>query len=114
MATFQQIINSARVVLNDVVIDETTVTRYSEAQLLEYARAALVLARHVRPDLFLSNMTGDFPAYTAESTVPIAEPYHTPLIDYVIHRAELRDDEFAVDGRAAALFTKFKTGMLGL
>lgn len=114
MATFQQIINSARVVINDVVIDETTVTRYSEAQLLEYARAALVQARHLRPDLFLSNMTAPFPAFAASDIVPIPEPYEIPLIDYIVHRAELRDDEFAVDGRSATLFQKFKSGMLGL
>ena len=114
MATFQQIIDDARVLLNDVVVDQTTVPRYTEAQLLGYARAALVDARRMRPDLFLSNMTTAFPAYTASSTVPIAEEYIIPLIDYVAHRAELRDDEFAVEGRAAALFSKFKAGMLGV
>jgi hypothetical protein len=114
MATFQQIINSARIVLNDVVLDESTLTRYTEAQLLEFARAALVEARRVRPDLFLSMLTGALPAYAVDATLPIPEEYVIPLVDYVIHRAELRDDEFAVDGRAAALYQKFKSGMLGV
>ena len=114
MTTFQQIINDARVVLNDVIVDETTVPRYTEPQLLGYARAALVEARRLRPDLFLSNMTAAFPVYAATDTVPIPEEYNVPLTDYVIHRAELRDDEFAVDGRASAMFQKFKAGMVGL
>ncbi|NQW93622.1 MAG: hypothetical protein HQ446_06250 [Polaromonas sp.] len=114
MATFQQICNSARVVLNDVVFDDSTLTRYTETQLLEYARAALVDARRVRPDLFLSRLTGAFPAYAASAEIPISEDYVMPLVDYVIHRCELRDDEFAVDGRAAALYQKFKSGMLGV
>ncbi len=114
MATFQQIINSARVVLNDVILDVNTVTRYSDPELLEFARAALVDARKMRLDLFLSNMTGAFPAFAATDTVPIPEDYIVPLVDYVIHRAELRDDEFAVDGRAATLYQKFKNGMVGL
>jgi hypothetical protein len=41
------------------------------------------------------------------------EEYHVCLADYVVHRAELRDDEFATDGRAAALFQKFKAGLMG-
>lgn len=114
MATFQQIINDARVVLNDAIADENTVPRYTEAQLLGYARAALVDARRLRPDLFLSNLTGVFPAYAATDAVPIPEEYAVAIVDYVIHRAELRDDEFAVDGRAVVMFQKFKSGMLGL
>jgi len=114
MATFQQIIDDARVVLNDVITASDVTPRYTEAQLLGYARTALVEARRIRPDLFLSNMTDPFPTFTAASTVPISEDYLLPLVDYVISRAELRDDEFAVDGRAGALYQKFKAGLLGI
>lgn len=114
MATFQQIINDARVVLNDQIEDANTIPRYTEPQLLSYARAALVEARRLRPDLFLSNLTGAFPQFTATDTIPIPEEYAVALADYVIHRAEMRDDEFAVDGRAVVLLQKFKSGMLAL
>lgn len=114
MATFQQIIDDARVILNDEIANESTVPRYTVAQLLGYARQALVSARQVRPDLFLSNLTGVFPAYTGADTVPLPEQYLVTLSDYVAHRAELRDDEFAVDGRANALFQKHKAGLIGL
>lgn len=112
MATFQQIIDDARVLLNDQTV-EGQVTRYTEAQLLTYAQQALYEARRIRPDLFLSNLTNDFPTYTGSSTVPIPQQYTVPLVDYVAARAEMRDDEFAVDGRAAGLYQKFKAGMQG-
>ena len=114
MATFQSIIDEARVLLNDEAMDESTVTRYTATQLLGYARQGLVEARRVRPDLFLSNLTGAFPTYTVDYTVPMPEEYHVCLADYITHRAELRDDEFAVDGRASALYQKFKAGLMGV
>lgn len=113
MATFQQITDEARVLLNDQYTDSNTVTRYTESQLLGYARQALVDARRVRPDLFLTNLTGAFPVLDSTDVVPMPEEYHVCLVDYVVHRAELRDDEFATDGRAAALFQKFKAGLMG-
>lgn len=115
MTTFQQILDDARVVLNDQLDPSgSNDPRYTEAQLMLYARQALVEARRIRPDLFLSNLTGDFPAYAATDNVPVPEAYVVPLIDYVISRAEMRDDEFAVDGRAATLFQKFKSGLMGV
>jgi len=114
MATFQSITDEARVLLNDQVFDESTVTRYTEAQLLGYARQGLVEARRVRPDLFMSNLTGAFPAFLGTDSVPMPEEYHVCLVDYITHRAELRDDEFATDGRASALYQKFKAGLMGV
>jgi len=114
MATFQQIIDDARVILNDEISSESTVPRYTVAQLLSYARQALVGARQVRPDLFLSNLVGVFPAFAGTDTIPLPEQYLVTLSDYIAHRAELRDDEFAVDGRASALLQKYKAGLLGL
>ena len=114
MTTFQQIIDDARVILNDEIASESTVPRYTASQLLGYARQALVGARQVRPDLFLKNLTEAFPAFAATDLIPMPEQYHVALSDYVAHRAELRDDEFAVDGRANSLFQKYKAGLLGL
>lgn len=114
MATFQTVMNDARVLLNDEFQDANTVTRYTEAQLLGYARQALVEARRVRPDLFLTFLTGAFPAFAAGDEIPMPEEYHVCLADYITHRAELRDDEFATDGRASALYQKFKAGLMGV
>lgn len=114
MATFQTVMDDARVILNDQITALNPDPRYTEAQLMSYARSALIEARRVRPDLFLSNLTTSFAAYTAASTIPISDDYLLPLVDYVVHRAELRDDEFAVDGRSATLYQKFKSGLLGI
>jgi hypothetical protein len=46
--------------------------------------------------------------------VPISDDYLIPLVDYVVHRAELRDDEFTVDGRSSVLLQKFKATLLGI
>lgn len=114
MTTFQQIIDDARVLLNDVVLDETTITRYSEAQLLTYAREALVSARRYRPDLFLKNLTGALPEYALDTDFPLDERYKVPVVDYIVHRSEIRDDEFVVSGKAEMMFTKFKSAFIGL
>lgn len=79
-----------------------------------YAQSALIEARRVRPDLFLSNLTTSFSSYTVSSTIPISDDYLIALVDYVVHRAELRDDEFAVDGRSTFLMQKFKSALLGI
>lgn len=114
MATFQTVVDDARVLLNDEETEINPDPRYTEAQLLSYAVTALMEARRVRPDLFLSNLTTSFASYTVASTVPVADEYLVSLVDYVVHRAELRDDEFAVDGRSAVLLQKFKATLLGI
>jgi hypothetical protein len=114
MATFQTVIDDARVLLNDEVSELNPDARYTEAQLMGYARSALIEARRVRPDLFLSNLTTSFASYTAASTIPISDDYLIALVDYVAHRAELRDDEFTVDGRSSVLLQKFKAALLGI
>jgi hypothetical protein len=114
MATFQTVIDNARILLNDEVTENNPTPRYTEAQLLSYAVAALSECRRVRPDLFLSYLTTSFASYTAVSTVPITDEYIVSLTDYAVHRAELRDDEFAVDGRSSFLLQKFKATLLGI
>jgi len=106
MATFQNVMDDARIILNDEVSELNPIPRYTEAQLLSYARSALIEARRVRPDLFLSNLTTSFASYTVSTTIPISDDYLLAMVDYVVHRAELRDDEFAVDGQKSIEFKK--------
>lgn len=107
MATFTNLTDSARVLLNDV--DKV---RYSDAQLLEYANEALAETRRIRPDLFVGSYTTALATYTGGQTVPLTSEYHQYLKDFVIARAEFRDDEFTMDGRAATFLQKFRNGML--
>lgn len=109
MATFQQIIDNAQVFLND-----TAGTRYTDSQLLGYANEALKEIRRVRPDLFFGSYTTTLSTYGLSDTVPIGDEYLPYMTDYMIFRSEVRDDEYALDGRAAALFSRFRNGLIGL
>lgn len=47
--------------------------------------------------------------YTIQDTVPI--PYITTIKDYIVFRAEARDDEHVTSGRAAAFYQAFERGL---
>lgn len=104
MATFQQIIDSARVDLQDA--DKL---RYTDAQLMEYANDGLQEAYRYRPDFRLGQFTATVPTYVAANNVPMPDRYQMLLKHYVVARSEIRDDEYSVDGRAAALMNRFMT-----
>ena len=83
-------------------------TRYPQDQLIGYMNDAVLEARSIRPDLFV----GSYAAAIADVTDPTAafplpDQFFPAVCFYVCGRAELRDDEFAVDGRAATLLSTF-------
>jgi hypothetical protein len=104
MATFQQIIDSARVDLQDA--DKV---RYTDAELLEYANDGVREAFRIRPDFRLGTFTAAFLTYTANNNVPMPDLYQMLLKHYVVFRAEARDDEYNNDGRAALFMARFET-----
>lgn len=114
MKTFAEILTDARVMLNDSAAGEGEVLRYTDPQLLVYARQAVMEARRIRPDLFLTQFTTDFSTLALTDAAPLPDEYVAPVTDFVVMRAEMRDDEFAVDGRAAALVQRFRAGFLGV
>lgn len=83
-------------------------TRYPKAQLLGYMNDAVLEARSIRPDLFVSKFGQEIPDVVDEgSAFPLPLQFFPAVCFYVAGRAELRDDEFAVDGRAATLLSTF-------
>ncbi len=108
MATFQEIISSARVLVSDAGS-----VRYSDAQMIEYANEAVAAAKKVRPDFFLGKYTTALPTYVAADAIPIPAEYKQSLVDYIVFRCESRDDEYTVDGRATAFFQTFRMGLVG-
>jgi hypothetical protein len=110
MATFQTIIDSARVILNDT----GTSYRYTDAQLIGYCNEAILEVKRTRPDFFFGQYTTTLPTYTATSTVPIPTEFQSTLVNYLVGRAEFRDDEFTVDSRASAFMGMFKSGLVSL
>ena len=106
MATLQNVIDGARVVLQDA--DKV---RYTDAQLLGYANDGIVLGFKYRPDFRLGNYTVALGTYASTDQVPFPVQYQHLLEYYVVSSAELRDDEYSQDGRAAALLGLFEKEM---
>jgi len=103
MATFQNIINDARVDLNDVAG-----TRYTDAQMIGYANDGVQEMYRYRPDFRLGNYSAATTTYVAGDNLPIPDQYRMLLTNYLVFRCEVRDDEYAVDGRAAAFLMRFE------
>jgi hypothetical protein len=103
MATFQQVIDSARVDLQDA-----EKIRYPDAELLEYANDGVQEGFRVRPDFKFGNYPAASVTYELSDLVPFPEGYQMLLKHYVVFRAEARDDEYAADGRAALFLARFE------
>lgn len=106
MATFQDVIDDVRVVLQDA-----DGTRYTSPELMSYANDGVQEGFRLRPDFLLGQYTASATVYTATDTIPFPTGYQMLLKHYVCYRAELRDDEYSVDGRAAALLGRFQSEM---
>ena len=104
MATFQDVIDDVRVTLNDA-----DGTRYTTPQLLGFANDGVQEGFRLRPDFLLGQYTATATTYVAGDTVPFPARYQMLLKYYVCYRAELRDDEYSQDGRAASLLGLFNS-----
>lgn len=103
MATFQNIIDDARVDLQD-----SAGTRYTTAQLIGYANDGVREMFRVRPDFRLGSYGTPVPTYVESDTLPIPDNYRMLLTNYLIFRSEVRDDEYSVNGRAVQFLARFE------
>jgi len=122
--TYQDVVTEARVLLQDT--DDTSY-RYSDATLLAmYNRAFQALAR-IRPDAFYDlydNNSLEVPEIVESGAgagqvdwtdnFGIEMQFYNALVHYVTGMAEIVDDEYTVDGRAAMLLGQFKANVIGL
>ena len=105
--TIDTVIARAREILQDPLQD-----RYSNVRLMEALNLGLSAMRRVRPDIpaLWEPITG-FPFTTSDLgrglVLPVDAQFLEPLVAYVAGYTELADDEFAVDGRANTLMTRF-------
>lgn len=106
MATFENVFASVRGTTTD-----PAGKRADDAELLRYAIDALYFARNIRPDLFIGKMTTDFSTLIKTDTVPIENQFLRPIIDYVIGRAQMKDDAAILAARAE-LSAKLAVGYL--
>jgi hypothetical protein len=110
--TVQQLVTQARVLLQD----EVSPFRYTDGQLARLVTEGLREARRVRPDLFADTLAQPMPQYTEttmDAQVLMPEQYFGPLLNYVVGRAELRDDEFTTNGRAITMVTAYGVALRG-
>lgn len=99
--TYQQVIDLARLPLND-----SDKVRYTDAQALLYAQTGIALLLNKRPDLFLGQFTAlpdPFDDVVGDN-IPIDTRYKQALADYVTARCETHDDENVVQQRAQLFF----------
>lgn len=107
--TVGDVITAVRVILNDADGD-----RYTDAQLIADFNSATSTAKSLRPDAF--RLGEVLPAYDDTELAedfPLSEIFFQPFVYYIAGTAELRDDEFAVDGRAMTLLTAFRRDLTG-
>lgn len=108
--TVQDYVDECRVLLQDSVIPY----RYTTDQLVQGLNLALLEARKLRPDLFLS-WNWIIPAYSSGNlaeSVTIEPMYRGAFIYYMVGRAQLRDDETTQDQRAVAFMSMFRSQLL--
>jgi hypothetical protein len=113
--TVGRLLLDARAILNDVV-PITGSVRYSDVDLFQAFNSALFEVRAKRPDAFLEmGLRIDVPSFgpgDEAELFPLDQIFYSLFINYIVGKSELREDEFAAEGRAVALLNKFVTGLL--
>lgn len=96
--TCQDVLDRVRETLND-----RAGTRYLTDELMSHLNDAIQQARSVRPDLFIGVYAAPIETPAPTDPFPLPDRLFNAVCYFVIGNAELRDDEFAVDGRAMTL-----------
>ena len=102
--------------VRDIVQDSVEPKRYADAFLLRHMDSALLEVRRIRPDLFNDDITSDPANLTAQSLsagFPLPEHYLPPVVAYVAGMCDLIEEEYASEGRAAALLSRFHAQLGG-
>lgn len=124
MQTGDLLLSQVRGILQDRKVDSY---RYSDIDLVQALNTALTEVRRLRPDAFAGSFTTQAtpqfyedgnpsppPGYIPLSDPwPVDEMFFSPTVVYVAGYAELRDDEFTVDGRATSLLQRFAMQLMG-
>lgn len=107
MATVQEIINLARIPVQD-----DAGTRFSNTKALGYVNAAVARAYQLRPDLRFGAYATPVAVLAVGDTFPLPAEMEQAVADYVTARLTAIEDEASATGRAAgylALFDKAVT-----
>ncbi len=106
MATMQEVINTARLDLND-----DSRTRITDPNLLIYANNAIQEAIKARPDLFIGHFNClPEPDLAVTDDFPLPSSHIRDVADYIIARAHLINTEDSAIQRSGAYLTLAKQG----
>jgi hypothetical protein len=122
--TYENLVTEARKLLQDT---DTNLQRYTDETLIEILNRGLRDLGTMRPDVFY-----DLFAANSLNVPEIVESgagagqidwtdvftlefqFYTPLVGYIVGIAEIFDDEYTADGRAALLLNQFRNQVIGL
>lgn len=122
--TYQNLVTEARVLLQDTDAD---LKRYSDTKLIDIFNRGLQALARIRPDsmydlyvgndLLVPELVESSPGagqtiWTANFGVEMQ--FYAPLVAYVVGVAEIVDDEYTEDGRAAFLLQTFRNSVIGI
>lgn len=109
----QMLVSDVLTQARELLQDKVTPYRYSDASMIASINEATFEARRLRPDMFSTQLRDLLtPVSATGDAIPLDQMYFTPLVNYVVGRAEMREDEFATDGRAATLYSAFLTALV--
>lgn len=110
--------NTVEAILTDArtfLLDRRRPYRYSDDELLVALNAALLEARRLRADLFVTRWGNKVPSYHAVTSEPFCiEPqFRMGFVYGVTAHALMRDDEDVQDLRANTFLAKFQATLIG-
>jgi hypothetical protein len=98
--TVQQVCDQARVFVKDAAKG-----RYDDPTMQQFVNDALLVLVSNAPHLFIGNFNALPDGRLAlDKNIPLDDQYIPSLVDWVVARAESVDDEYTIDGRAAAFY----------
>jgi hypothetical protein len=122
--TYENLIFEARELLQDTAL---ITPRYSNSTLLNILNRGLQDLSRIRPDimtnLYAANDLGVVEVVESGAAAGqvnwdtdwgLEMQYYPTMVSYVVGVAEITDDEYSVDGRAALLLQQFRGNSLGL
>jgi len=122
--TYENLVTEARRMLQDT---DTNLQRYTDETLIEILNRGLRDLGTMRPDVFYDLFAANSlnVPEIVESGAGIGQidwtdvftlefQFYTPLVAYLVGVAEIFDDEYTTDGRAALLLGQFRNQVIGL
>lgn len=95
-----------------ILKDTVAPLRYPDTDIIDAINDSLTEVRRVRPDLFLAKKF-KVPVLAVDTDVlPLEDWCFNAVVYFCVGNMMLRDDEFAVDGRALTLINKATAQLL--